>query len=201
MFDIKYSPIVYDNGKWIVVFHHNIEKTTAFDSFKDAQFHLEKNKYSILSNITENYKIDGKKFEFLLYYDELSISFHWKQTNNPIFEDETESTEANGFEYIGTLPSEYSTFGGLVTTTMGEPRNNVISSLLNGQPGIPNWFFAIGILDIDEIYLPNHLMPGPIATVKEVLLLLKVSYNGKFTCVKKPNHMKLILISIHSLFC
>ena len=57
-------------------------------------------KFSMLSNISEIYRINNK-FEFILDYPERSNWFWWRQTNNPIYEMEVFGVrKAEGFESI-----------------------------------------------------------------------------------------------------
>ena len=141
----------YNGSLWVKVFYHyNPEGRNHFINESEAQHCInDENKFSILSDIDDNFKIHGY-YEFMIEYPELEYAYNrWQQSNNPIYEDECyNSTEclktAAGFKAIET--KAYSgNWGGLVKTkyfNFGYYKS--APSLLNGTPGHIDWYFAIG---------------------------------------------------------
>ena len=83
---------------WIKVFYHSYENGELFSGPEEAKYTKSNDKYSILANITENFKVDNK-YEFIIYYPENNVYFRWFQDNNPINENEKSNVmTASGFE-------------------------------------------------------------------------------------------------------
>ena len=138
----KYEFGVFKRKIFLKVFHHYAESGELFENESEALSCNLPNKYSILSEITDEYKINGK-FEFLINYPNESRYFRWRQLNNPVEELEVENiSTAEGFEsiYPSDLPNKW---GGLVRTNI--TYEGKISSLLDGNPGSDFWYFAIGM--------------------------------------------------------
>ena len=178
----KYQYVAYDKKLWVVVFHHNILKSSPFVNEKEARFTLDPNKYSILDEINDDHKFNGTHFEFLLYYKEYDIKIRWIQQNNPLDEKEVSGvTIYPGFKLLEPRTGiDLSFFGGLVCT-LPEPGKEP-PSLLNGYTGSSVWYLAIGMYNHDNDYVKNNTIPGIYSsdntvgykTVHEVTLLLRI---------------------------
>ena len=133
----------YDGKTWLKVFYHNCTGKNYLDNQYSALNINEDNKYSILSYINDQHKINSK-YEFILEWPEYKTFYHWRQTNNPVQELETSGVYmAKGFEPIHNGSEDSHCWGGLVRTTL--PNNGAINSLLDGCPGINLWYFTIGM--------------------------------------------------------
>ena len=92
-------------------------------------------------------KINGK-FEFLLRYDISEYRYNrWRQTNNPIFEKETEGIkEVAGYEEVHLDYNKTDNkFGGLAVATI--EWSGCICSFLVGDLGSKNWYYTVGQYD------------------------------------------------------
>ena len=117
---------------WLKVFYHKYTGNVFFESEEEALLTNSKQKYSILSLIGNTSKINDK-YEFILYWPDENEYVHWKQSNNPIDENETKEKTAQGFE-LKYIPQGSVDFGGLVRTTI--PFNSEKPTThLDGNPG------------------------------------------------------------------
>ena len=129
---------------WLKIFYHSYHNKVAFSRNGEAEYIIDHpDKFSILSKIDYRYQIDDK-FEFIIYYPEDDVYFRWIQNKNPLYEDESDSKKADGFE-LKQNNAEGFEFGGLVKST--KKADPTINSLLDGNPGSDNWYFAIGMYD------------------------------------------------------
>ena len=132
---------------WLKIFYQKYDKNeeNLFINEEEANYTISNNinKYSILSNISDEYQIDDH-YEFLLLYPENSTYFRWQQKKFPLEEEENVSnTTASGFKLISNS-TEGHKFGGLVKSTIPDS-DNLINSLLDGNPGSAEWYFCIGL--------------------------------------------------------
>lgn len=144
----KLKPYEYGiiNGDvYLKIFYHNIEKGGFFDNVTQAKYNPDQNKYSILSNITDEFRDSDGKFTFAIVYPTKGIYNIWQQSNFPLDQPKyvsgkTTTTPVAGFKPIKTYANRTNvncTWGGLTCP-------NYTSYLLDGCPNGPDWFFAIG---------------------------------------------------------
>ena len=142
-FHIGLHQVKYFHGAfWLKIFYHNMSTSVGFFNEEEALLCETSMKYSLLQDLDDTYKINGK-FEFLLEYPELGEYNRWKQLNNPLLEIEDGAQFVKGYEdvHIG-VPSQYC--GGLARCK-GEVAKQ---SLLNGSPKITDimdWTYSIGM--------------------------------------------------------
>ena len=55
----------FNNERWLKVFYHNCTNKNYFENETESKYSIDSNKYSILGNITDSYKV-GNKFDFIL---------------------------------------------------------------------------------------------------------------------------------------
>ena len=140
----------YKGNMFLKVFHHSTANNESFTIENEALYHISKDKFSILANISDKMKVD-EKYEFIINYPIEKQYFRWRQSKNPLEEDE-ESGNAyvDGYELIYNSTKYHENWGGLVKTTL--LNGGKINTLLNGLPGNSLWYFAIGMYK-DRTYL------------------------------------------------
>ena len=153
----------FQKANWMLVFYHNITGSNYFDNVSEAEHTLNSTqKYSIFTEITPKLKFGGK-YEFLLQWGSSNISYNrWKQTNNPIEEEEVinkyevDGFEANHLDYNDEHIDGYK-FGGLAKTTI--PAQGCINSYLKGSLGHDYWFYGLGQFNVCDLnwvdYIPT----------------------------------------------
>ena len=192
-----YKYVAINNSQWIIVFHHNIVKTSPFTSEEETLFSLTDQKYSILGHINDEHKYDGK-FEFIVYYPEPKLYLWWRQSKNPVYDYEVQGIRsAEGFEPIYNS-SYIEKWGGLVRSTIKDSHLTSIGCFLDGNPGIYNWWFTIGANDKVGTYVSKNQFPGPDnVLVSEVILLMRVHIVVlRGTCTKNSSKFSLIYLVI-----
>jgi len=135
-------------SRWKLVFYQNTNGGVFFSQINDGLFCDNARSYSILSNLDESYKFNGK-YEFLLEYPAVTGYNRWRQSLNPINDIETNDKTAIGYEAVH-IDWTAKFWGGLV-------RSSSSYSLLDGSAGTSHWWYAIGV--ITNGYSPNF--PGP----------------------------------------
>ena len=168
------------NENWLHVFYHNCTNYNYFENETEAEYLLNSNKYSILSKITNNLRMRGQ-FEFVIYWPSLNTYYRWRQKYNPIKElEKTNVLQAAGFELLyPKVDNANHKFGGLVRTSI--PMQNLNSSLLNGNPGLSVWFFAIGMYQKSQESWYNSGIPAINGSVSVVSLWLLLPH--QITCM------------------
>ena len=143
MIDESLNVLYFQNERWLKVFYYDCNDKNYFSGPDEAKYSLDHKKYSILQNITDDYKIKNS-FEFLIYYPSLKTYYRWRQSKNPLNDiEEVGTTEAKGFTLIyPKVDNNLYKFGGLVKSTIDDV---TINSLLDGIPGDKGWYFAIGM--------------------------------------------------------
>ena len=141
----------YDNAYWMLIFYHNSSAGEFFLNEEEALFCHENHKFSILSHINDSYKFKGK-FEYLLEYPELEGTNRWRQTNNPLFENENNSTYVEGYESVN-ISFTSNGWSGLAKSTS-------INTLLDGSRLHNQWYYAIGAYNVSFSGIGPWL-PGP----------------------------------------
>jgi len=137
----------YRGAYWLLVFYHNSVGGVYFNSLNEAKKCDLPNRFSILSDLNQNYYFNNK-FEFLLQYPGISDHNWWRQSYNPI-----EISEGTGDVY-GYEPIEIAwkghNWGGLAVSATG-------LTLLDGSRRTGYWWYSIGC--VSSAYTP--LIPGP----------------------------------------
>ena len=174
---------------WQLIFFHNFTNKSTFQNESEALFCSSVDKYSILLQLTDIFKIGGK-FEFIIEYPQNHRYYQWRQTNNPLHELEVSDVgHVAGFEPIYNSTYIYR-WGGLVRTNIKFIGN--INSLLDGNPGISYWQFAIGMYanatgGYNETGIPAD--SGRTDMVRLWLKLPRILYSYGITCNLIPNHI------------
>ena len=126
---------------FLLVYHFNYKLEDVFENDTEALKSSRMNKYSIIGELSDYFKIN-EKFEFLLWYP--TFTNHWRQSINPVLEKETNSNHdknATGYEplHIGSTSNFW---GGLVYSSMGHKKGPE-GSLLDGSTYHINWYYSI----------------------------------------------------------
>ena len=188
------------NRYWIKIFYHNVINQEYFskDDESEIQFINDKNRFSILGYINDEFKIDNYYYEFLLKYPEYPGYNHWQQTISPLSIDETES---NGYKVCNDCKLSWTGY-----SWKGLSRSSRTSeTYIDGSIGSHFWWYSIGAMHQHS----NKKFPGPVSggremTVSEVYLYLRVSYKilmKLFPHSKKEEKikgfLKLLFVSIY----
>ena len=138
------------NKTWLLLNYINLNaEYKAWTDFGEAQLSFLPHRYSVLSYLSDSYKINSE-FEFLLEYPEHGYN-NWYQTSNPMEENETDlggSRKAEGYR-DGDIQFTVQFWGGLV-------RSYNSPALLDGSTYHLNYHYAIGCT---ELYV-NLGLPG-----------------------------------------
>ena len=183
-----YQTKSFDGIYWLKIFYHSCRNGDFFTQ-NDVYNISTDDKYSILYLLNKNFTIKGK-YEFLLEYPETQKFNHWRQTNNPLTDNETYDNgpyKVKGYEKIN-IQMESNHWGGLA-------RSASVNTLLEGCIGDTDWWYAIGQYN-------SKLYNGSIAgenSVSEVYLWLGLRKLIICTCYSKIHHVKLSYLCI-SLF-
>ena len=184
---------------WLKIFYQKYDSSDLFTDEKEAKYIISRNKYSLLANITDNYKIDNQ-YEFIISYPEYEEYFRWQQSIFPLNEIENINTEVNGFNLISNTSIGYN-FGGLVKTNISDESNRT-NCLLDGNPGSSTYFFCIAAYKNGSPYWISNGFPSFVWNVNKkaslVSLWLRMPYPISLlllTC-KIPKNSKLVLNSM-----
>ena len=141
----KYQFWSLSGAQWLRVFYHKPGGAmTCFASESEFLNVNEHNKFSILSEIDESYKINGK-YEFLIYYPEINKYNWWRQSLLPMDDPENpKSYQAKGYENV-TIMLNSTCWGGLVNSTIPYREASRVQSYLDGCVGDQHYWFAIGL--------------------------------------------------------
>ena len=142
-YEIKY---LY-NAKWLKIFFHNSSNQNFFLNQFEVLNCNSINKYSILNEINEKFKINNK-FEFLLEYPNIIGYNRWVQNLNPI--NQTGSI-VEGYEKIETS-WEGPYWGGLAISSA------TTLCFIDGAVSKPDWWFVIGAY---QSWGSTITFPGP----------------------------------------
>ena len=82
-----------DGNCWFKIFHQKYDINDLFTNEDEAKYIISTNKYSLLANITDDYKIDNA-FHLLIYYPESNVYFRWEQSIFPLYDIEGQASEA-----------------------------------------------------------------------------------------------------------
>ena len=139
--EIKYFKGVF----WLKVFYHDMSESIGFYSEDEAIYTKQPNKYSILRDITSDYKQNNGLYEFLLIYPETPSYNRWLQGENPLDEVERGQETVSQYKPIN-IGLRNSNWGGLAKSSSNVSKY----SLLNGTPHEPttqDWCYAIGMFN------------------------------------------------------
>ena len=159
--------INYNNSLWLLIFHHFAGNGEYFNE-ETAKYCKEENRYSILSNITEQFKIN-RKYEFLISYPEQPPPQIWRQSNFPLYEKE-KSEGAEGFEPVHITLK----LGDAKHEFRGLQLSKTSKCLIDGDPDIGYWGVAIGAYDITSKDYPNQIPSFIIPYPKVVNLYIRI---------------------------
>ena len=198
--EFKYAFSAY----WQKLFYHDLSSGLEFNTEDEVLYSLDESRYSMLTLLNNRTKFRDGKFEFLLEYPDRGASFYfrWKQSNNPIIEEEKQEMEsAEGFESI-YRPPNHSSFGGLVKTKETTTNNRL--PFLNGVPsayGDAGISYAVGIYAGgwytagDSTRYTNYPV-GDKQGAEQCILWVKLP--NKFSCQKSKTIVKSL---VFTMFC
>ena len=183
---ISYEYKIFQSAKWLKVFSHNILNSVEFDDPDEARFCIGKeDKFSILSFINPRDKYKGS-YEFLIEFNNAENYVRWSQTKNPLEIDEMELESTTVPHLINISRNiQDDSFGGLALTNREDCE--IPPSLLDGNIGIGNWYYAIGMNNKcngswNHARLPAS-SPGKQSSLTELWLRIPFS----ITCKRKES--------------
>ena len=177
---------------WMLVFEHNTTTHGFFANKTDAEFKLERGKFSLLSKLSDKSFVHrfNESYEFLHEYPDnyTHLSNHWLQSVDPflqLWSTNNENELAPGFIDLGLQISP--NFHGLMKDDY--PEKSLIDGIASN-----NWYWGIG--DYCKQY--NPLTAGPPGfLVSSVYLWIKVSNSSiSHQTHQQSIHIKYSLISI-----
>lgn len=149
----------YD-ATWVEVFYHNNRTGTVLFSnandWAEAKSTDSEDKYSILGQLEKFRTNTSQKFEFLLEYDNSSLSGkynRWKQSANPL-----ETSIANGTataDIVSALGYEDVHIDWTGNSWKGMAKSTSTSTFIDGSPGNSNWWYAIGAKGVYQGGIPG----------------------------------------------
>lgn len=158
---------VHRKSVWMLLLWHNYTKVGPFSSKNAALNNDGEYNYSVISELTDEYKINNK-FEFMIQYPEVAKDIIWKQSKNPKDEDVDDTSEkVSGFRSIFGVPAG---FTGLSSSNYG--------CLYDGTSAKGSWMFCIGCTS--RVY--NETMPGPHSFVGEVSFWVRFPIFPRLSC-------------------
>ena len=182
----KYEFRSFQGAQGVKIFYHRPGKNKLFfENYEQFMNINEKQRYSILGELNEDYKINGK-YEFLLYYPDLNKYNWWRQNKLPYNEEERTGIHiADGYEgvYI-SMKENY--WGGLVLQKIPYTRYcNYECSFVEGSVGHEFYFYAIGQrhnsetvpADNDQHWISDVYLWIRIIGINPSLLLSKIMKN------------------------
>ena len=121
---------------FLLLYHLNATTEDFFANQAEALKSNKPDKYSIIGELDDSYKINGK-FEFLLWYPHFQN--HWLQSSNPVNEHETNGGSQTAEGYLGLdIGSSSNYWGGLVASS------STGQTLLDGSTYNTGWYYCIG---------------------------------------------------------
>ena len=176
----KYEYKPFNGSLWVKVFYHNATFNATFNDASEALSSNEEDKYSIIGEIRNRHRINGK-YEFLLNYPEYKDQYNqWKQTNAPHREYYCkDKIYAIGYDEVH-IDWRGENWGGLQRSNP----NSYYFSYIKGSFNTTHWYYSIGKLPVASSFWAEPKIPGPAAAVKEVYLWMRVrGFNDNFlTC-------------------
>ena len=188
------SNYLYKNAygsRWLRVFYHKTTDGSVIFTVDEAIHCNLPNKYSILDEISSKMRYSGK-FEFLLEYptNHPNKYIRWKQSLNPLNDIEISgSNSATGFQLIH---SDWSSFKGLVRTTINNEAN-CVATLLDGNPGTIQWYYSIGMTSYCDYIYNKKYPPGPTDGVEEIILWIRIYSSLKHFSCRSSSHFNMYL--------
>ena len=119
-------------SQWYLIFHHDA-RYGLFQYKDQANLSYHPHKFSVLSKLTDQFKIDDF-FEFILAYPEIESFTRFKQKKNPMISNNNDNVECNISHFPWTDAARFE----CLTV------NQESTSLLEGQKSIGTWFYGIG---------------------------------------------------------
>ena len=154
-------------------FNHNFEDL--FENDTEALKSSKENKYSIIGELSDYFKINDK-FEFVLWYP--TFKNHWRQSINPVYEKETNSDHdknATGYEPLH-IESTANYWGGLVYCSLKHAKGSQ-GALLDGSTYHVNWYYSVA-----PFYsFGNKTFPAAPSHLSEAALWVRIPL--QFTCM------------------
>ena len=179
----KYEFKYMYGAKWLKVFYHQPGvECNVFDINNEAEFLNinTKQRYSIFSELDENYKINNK-YEFLLYYPDLDEYNWWRQSLLPFNDKEKkgQNQKATVYEEVDVNMKD-SNWGGLVRSTLERTSCSGICTFVEGSVGNDMYYYAIGLTK------ESDTIPAEKEYVKDVYLWIRISgINLHLYCTKQ----------------
>ena len=165
----------YDNSLWLKVFFHNHSTKVCFDNELEALHCNSQYKFSILDEITPKMRVN-EMYEFIIEFPADKAFIRWVQRKNPVREAEVENvTKSKDFKLISKNINLTHSFNGLVKSTM--KINDKISCLLDGNPGIASWWYAIGMYKDSDDNFKNIGIPGYKGETSSIRLWIRLPRN------------------------
>ena len=181
----KYQYQYFFHIRFLRIFYHDYSSKVAFDSLEEAENVNTQYKFSILNEIDESYKIDGK-YEFLLNYSDINNCNWWRQTNFPLEETLSSSdTHVKGYEPLH-ISWKSNNFGGLEKTPF-HFKYNCVPCLLDGAIYQDKWYYAIGLVKDCSNYnfIPADQEEGQTETTLYIRVPEKIYLK---TCLKRKEY-------------
>ena len=159
---------IWNRRRWLLLVFHNFTAANGFENETEALYSQNPDKYSILSELNDALKYNGK-FEFHLEYKDYII--HWAQNDNPLKLNETLYDKAPGL-HIYRNKTNGNKFSGLVRQVYKIAGCN--NSLLDGNSKSGGWYYAVCMYRNAETNWRDKGIPGANGLEKFMSLWVRV---------------------------
>ncbi|EAX92975.1 hypothetical protein TVAG_042740 [Trichomonas vaginalis G3] len=154
------------NEPYQLIFYDNVANGIFFSQVTEAISCNRRDKYSILSELSNKQRGEDGLYTFALVYESANKYNIWQQLNNPINKPEGYvSHTVSGYKPLDIQASLFC-WGGLA-------RSNYPYTLLDGCPGHKFWCFSIGMLATNDEN--RRRIPSNCDEVDSVSIWVKVS--------------------------
>ena len=194
----KYDFHSFFGAQWLKVFYHRPgDNKLIFENEQQLKNINDKQRYSILGELNENYRINDK-YEFLLYYPDISKFNWWRQSKLPYDETEKEGMgHADGYENVSiSMTDNY--WGGLVKqgiSLITEKEDcGYECSFIEGSVGDAQYYYSIGLRK------PIATVPAENTWVTDVYLWIRILGVNPSILFSKNSLNQLNYLPLMSLF-
>ena len=151
----------YNSSSWLQIYHQNTFKGGFFKDYKQCNFSLKKNLFSVIGLTDESFKISDK-YHYLLHYKELNDAyFEWEQAT--LIQENVSSVPYSFYN------KSFTNFAGIAPSYLPS------DACFDGTPGdnIYTWY-SIGRIEKYSDAMPGPALNGTGKVIADVSLYIKI---------------------------